>query len=75
VFEGWPELESFRDALLEVGATGALLSGSGSTVFGVFEDLAARDDARARLGRQFETWRVTSSSSVDTGIRLSASDP
>jgi len=73
VFEGWPELESFRDALLERGATGALLSGSGSTVFGVFDEIADRDDARATLNRQFATWRVISSSSIDAGIRLIAS--
>ena len=67
VFEGWPELESFRNALLGVGARGGLLSGSGSTVFGVFDEKAARGDALAELQRQFAAWRVISSSSVDAG--------
>jgi 4-diphosphocytidyl-2-C-methyl-D-erythritol kinase len=33
-----PELTGFRDALIHAGAKVAMLSGSGSTVFGVFDD-------------------------------------
>jgi 4-diphosphocytidyl-2-C-methyl-D-erythritol kinase len=44
VFRRHPELEAIRNALQGAGARPALLAGSGSTVFGVFED---RDEARA----------------------------
>ena len=43
IFEIEPEIERAKMALLEAGARGALLAGSGSSVFGVFEDEAARD--------------------------------
>ncbi|HOO46003.1 MAG TPA: 4-(cytidine 5'-diphospho)-2-C-methyl-D-erythritol kinase [Deltaproteobacteria bacterium] len=33
-----PELKSIKDELLEAGALGVLMSGSGSSVFGVFQD-------------------------------------
>ena len=36
VFRAFPELVRIRDGLLEYGATAARMSGSGSTVFGVF---------------------------------------
>lgn len=38
-----PEVERLRDALSDVGALGARMSGSGPTVFGVF---ASEGDAR-----------------------------
>lgn len=44
VFQRHPELEAVRDGLLDAGARPALLAGSGSTVFGVFE---TGDEARA----------------------------
>ena len=43
IFEIEPEIERAKMALLEAGARGALLAGSGSSVFGVFDDEAARD--------------------------------
>jgi len=58
VFEGWSELEGFRNALLEAGARMALLSGSGSTVYGLFpgdRDLAATAD---RLCERFPSWTI-----------------
>jgi 4-diphosphocytidyl-2-C-methyl-D-erythritol kinase len=69
VFEGWPELEGFRDALLEAGAGAALLSGSGSTVYGVFQgpELAAR--AALRVQPRFTRWRVLTTRFVRDGIR------
>lgn len=45
IFEIEPEIERAKIALLEAGARGALLAGSGSSVFGVFDDVAARDSA------------------------------
>lgn len=47
VFDKYPVLELLRDHLLESGALAALLSGSGSTVYGVFEN-----EDQARLARE-----------------------
>ncbi len=38
VFNKYPVVREIKDRLLEIGACGALMSGSGSAVFGVFED-------------------------------------
>jgi 4-diphosphocytidyl-2-C-methyl-D-erythritol kinase len=43
IFEIEPEIGRAKNGLLEAGARGALLAGSGSSVFGVFDSEAARD--------------------------------
>ena len=43
IFEIEPEIGRAKNALLDAGAWGALLAGSGSSVFGVFESKTARD--------------------------------
>jgi len=58
VFELRPELARFRDALLRGGARSALLSGSGSAVFGLFGDDHARDLAAGMLRDRFREWRL-----------------
>lgn len=58
VLERWPELKAFRDALLREGALQASVAGSGSTVFGVFEDDRRRCAAADALGPMFVTWRL-----------------
>jgi 4-diphosphocytidyl-2-C-methyl-D-erythritol kinase len=45
----FPALRTVREALAGAGATRARLSGSGSTVFGLFPDLAAAAQAASRL--------------------------
>lgn len=40
-----PEIGALRDRLLEAGALGARMTGSGSAVFGLFPDLAAAESA------------------------------
>ena len=45
VFPIHPEVAEIRKQLLAQGATFALMSGSGSSVFGLFEDVAAADNA------------------------------
>ena len=45
----FPALRDVREALGRAGATRALLSGSGSTVFGLFPDLATAAEAARRL--------------------------
>jgi 4-diphosphocytidyl-2-C-methyl-D-erythritol kinase len=59
IFEIEPEIERVKVALLEAGARGALLAGSGSSVFGVFEDEAARDRAVDNL-RCEAGWKIFS---------------
>lgn len=49
VFRRRPEGRALRDVLLELGASPALLSGSGSAVFGVFSDGAEADAAAERI--------------------------
>jgi len=63
IFEIEPEIERAKAALLDAGARGALLAGSGSSVFGVFDDEVARDRALDNL--KSETgWRVFSCETV-----------
>ena len=59
IFEIEPEIERVKKALLEAGAQGALLAGSGSSVFGVFDDEVARNSAAGNL-RSEAGWRVFS---------------
>jgi 4-diphosphocytidyl-2-C-methyl-D-erythritol kinase len=42
IFDMEPEIERARTALLKAGANQALLAGSGSSVFGIFDDLDAQ---------------------------------
>jgi 4-diphosphocytidyl-2-C-methyl-D-erythritol kinase len=46
VFRQFPEIERARDALIRAGATGALLSGSGSSVFALFDSRGHAERAR-----------------------------
>jgi 4-diphosphocytidyl-2-C-methyl-D-erythritol kinase len=57
IFEIEPEIERAKRALLDAGARGALLAGSGSSVFGIFDDEAARDRALSSLNGE-AGWRV-----------------
>jgi len=74
VFERWPELNGFRDALLEAGAAAALLSGSGSTVYGVFTGPPGAVRAAERLRARFAAWRVETTRFVREGIVWSESE-
>ncbi len=47
VFERWPAIAAMKRRLLDNGAVGALMSGSGSTVFGLFGDAEAAHTALA----------------------------
>lgn len=72
VFDGWPELRVLRDALLQQGALAALLSGSGSTVFGTFGDTAGLERAHHQLRAKFASWRLVPTRSVQAGAHLPA---
>ena len=51
VFKEYPGLSGIKKEMLALGAKGALLSGSGSTVFGVFDNPKTANSAYARLDR------------------------
>lgn len=57
IFEIEPEIRRAKLALLDAGARATLLAGSGSSVFGIFTDAAARDQA-LKLVRCEAGWRV-----------------
>ena len=63
IFEIEPEIERAKMALLEAGARGALLAGSGSSVFGVFDDEMARNRAVDNLKTE-AGWKVFSCETV-----------
>jgi 4-diphosphocytidyl-2C-methyl-D-erythritol kinase len=50
-------IERAKNALLNAGALAALLAGSGSSVFGIFDKRAARERAAQALRAETE-WRV-----------------
>ncbi len=62
VFKRYPEVLKIKDELLNSGAGGALLSGSGSTVFGIFDDAEIAKKALARFTG--EKYRVFLAKSV-----------
>jgi 4-diphosphocytidyl-2-C-methyl-D-erythritol kinase len=66
IFHQHPEIARARDALLEAGARGALLSGSGSSVFGVFESAARVERARAAL-RAEAGWQTFACETLSRG--------
>jgi 4-diphosphocytidyl-2-C-methyl-D-erythritol kinase len=74
IFEIEPEIRRARDALLDAGARGALLAGSGSSVFGIFDDEAARDRALAKL-RTEAGWQVFASHTLSRAEYLRALGP
>jgi 4-diphosphocytidyl-2-C-methyl-D-erythritol kinase len=55
-----PEIPAVREALSAAGADGALTSGSGSSVFGIFFDADQAARAAVTLGRQHPNWQVFS---------------
>jgi 4-diphosphocytidyl-2-C-methyl-D-erythritol kinase len=66
VFRLFPEILRARDALAEAGARRAMLSGSGSSVFGVFD--GESDAARGRAALRTEDgWQVFSCATLSRG--------
>lgn len=57
IFDIEPEIRRTKETLLQAGALGALLAGSGSSVFGIFAD--EEDQQRAATEIQLEAgWRI-----------------
>ena len=57
IFASEPEIEQVKQALIEAGAAAALLAGSGSSVFGIFEN----EDSQVRALSKLQVaagWRV-----------------
>jgi len=54
--KAFPEIARIKDMLIELGAAGAQMSGSGPTVFGVFEEQSCRDKAFVAL--KGKSWRI-----------------
>jgi 4-diphosphocytidyl-2-C-methyl-D-erythritol kinase len=59
-----PEIKAIKESLLQAGASGALLSGSGSSVFGVFATRQAAERAKPVLAQR-ESHRVFLAHSLD----------
>jgi 4-diphosphocytidyl-2-C-methyl-D-erythritol kinase len=51
VLDAYPEIAEVKRRLISLGARRALVSGSGATVFGVFEKLETRDRAQSEFER------------------------
>lgn len=60
--ERYPEIGKIKDILRGAGARGVLMSGSGPTVFGIFEGSCARDKAAAGLNGG--DWQVFAAESI-----------
>ena len=58
VFQQHPQLGSIKGKLLKLGAQPALMSGSGSTLFGIFPNAQARAHAAAQLRNDFANIQV-----------------
>ena len=71
VFQLKPEIWRVKDALLRAGARGALLSGSGSSVFGVFDRGEAQGRAIEMLEREGE-WRIFPCSTLSRAQYMAA---
>jgi 4-diphosphocytidyl-2-C-methyl-D-erythritol kinase len=59
IFRLEPEIERAKRALISRGARGALLAGSGASVFGIFDNGEAQERAADHLKRE-QGWRVFS---------------
>ncbi len=73
IFELEPEIKRAKLALLNAGARDAMLAGSGSSVFGIFNDKAARDQALGNL-RCEAGWRVFSCQTLSRSEYCQATD-
>ena len=69
VFAHHLELHEVKRRLIESGAAVALLSGSGSGIFGLFENLKKRDRA-AKILEAGEDFRLVSASFIDQAYRI-----
>jgi 4-diphosphocytidyl-2-C-methyl-D-erythritol kinase len=60
VFRQHPQLKSIKGKLLKLGAWRAMMTGSGSALFGLFPSRELRDRAAERFGKEFSSYQVHS---------------
>jgi 4-diphosphocytidyl-2-C-methyl-D-erythritol kinase len=60
----YPALQELKDNLIGVGALGALMSGSGPTVYGIFDRKQTAQRAADILKKKNENWFVTAACSL-----------
>jgi len=58
VFREHPQLKSIKGKLLKLGARRAMMTGSGSTLFGLFPGRESRDRAAERFRKEFSSYQV-----------------
>ncbi|MBD0373029.1 MAG: 4-(cytidine 5'-diphospho)-2-C-methyl-D-erythritol kinase [Pyrinomonadaceae bacterium] len=71
IYALYPEIAHARARLIEQGASGALLAGSGASVFGIFDNEEALDRARSVLGGE-PGWRVFRSAAIGRSAYMEA---
>lgn len=64
IFAFKPEIERARNSLLDRGATVALMSGSGASVFGIFDNETTRQNTFDVLRETEKDWRVFAAETV-----------
>jgi 4-diphosphocytidyl-2-C-methyl-D-erythritol kinase len=67
VFRQHPQLQSIKGKLLKLGARRAMMTGSGSAMFGLFPDREVRDRAAELFRREFQGNQVYPFSMVSRG--------
>ena len=63
VFDAYPEVGRVKETLLGLGAVNAVMSGSGASVFGIFDNTETRQAAEKALDKE-STWRKFAVSTV-----------
>lgn len=67
VFSAFPEIKRVKDTLLELGAVTAALSGSGASVFAIFDKKETRQAAEKALDHE-STWRKFAVSTISREV-------
>ncbi|MEP6923305.1 MAG: 4-(cytidine 5'-diphospho)-2-C-methyl-D-erythritol kinase [Pyrinomonadaceae bacterium] len=75
IFSLKPEIERVRNKLLEFGASHALMSGSGASVFGIFDNERIREKACCSLRDTEADWRIFSCETVSQNEYKQALSP
>ncbi len=58
VFVWYPALKAFREKLEKLGAVEARMTGSGSSIFGIFEEKAKAEAAMTVIRKDFTEWKL-----------------
>jgi 4-diphosphocytidyl-2C-methyl-D-erythritol kinase len=58
VFQVHPSLRTVKRSLLQLGAGHAMMSGSGSSIFGLFDSVAAAREAKAQMPGDVRLFRL-----------------